>query len=150
MVSKFSTRSFRNLQLINANFTGKTKIAYKKGFEKREMLNYELLSALSFLEAAQSRLTTEWWVVCGWESGTLTHPLGCSVRSPLGKHLEPNGHFLTSSAKCHWKGIPGWWGNCSRPREAAGGDSFFLNFPGPFATPLVPAVFSLSSCCLKP
>lgn len=82
MVSKLSAHSLRNLQLINANFTGKTKTAYKKGFEKREVLNYELLSALSFLEAAQSRLTTK-WVVCGWESGMLTR--GHSVRSPLGK-----------------------------------------------------------------
>ena len=83
MVSKLSAHSLRNLQLINANFTGKTKIVYKKGFEKREVLNYELLSALSFLEAAQSRLTTKWWVVCGWESGMLTR--GHSVRSPFGK-----------------------------------------------------------------
>lgn len=72
MVSRFSAHSLRNLQLINANFIGKTKIAYKKGFKKREVLNYELLNTLGFLEAAQSRLTTKRWVVCEWENSTLT------------------------------------------------------------------------------
>lgn len=78
-----------------------------------------------------------------WVGEQDTHPLGCSVRSTLGKYLEPNAHFLTSSAKCHWEGIAEWRGNCSRPLEAAEGDSFSISL-----ALLHPPLSLLSSSCL--
>ena len=112
-----------------------------KDSKRKKVLNYETVSALGLLEAAQFRLTTKRWAAVGV---SIVHsPTWPSCEITSREIFRTKAHFLTSSAKLHGH-FPCWvvWQLFFQAPGGCGG-KFSRNLPASSA-----AISPL--CCLLP
>ncbi|KAF6119794.1 hypothetical protein HJG60_010200 [Phyllostomus discolor] len=121
-------------------------ILLRKDSKRKKVLNYEIVSALGLLEAAQCRLTTKLWAAVGVSTVHSPTWLSCEITS--WEIFRTKAHFLTSSAKLH-SHFPCWvvWQFFQAPGGCGG--KFSLNFPASSVAMSPLCYFLIFSCFLK-